>query len=60
MLPRMERSPAEAVELVDRMDRLALAKGTAITRTIAAEALRQREEQQAEAANRSDLEADDE
>jgi chromosomal replication initiation ATPase DnaA len=36
---RMERSPEEAVELADLMDRLAMAKGTAITRAIAAEAL---------------------
>jgi chromosomal replication initiation ATPase DnaA len=36
---RMERSPEEAVALVDLLDRLALAKGTAITRAVAAEAL---------------------
>lgn len=39
LVARMERSPEEVTELVDRMDRLALARGTAITRTIAAEAL---------------------
>jgi chromosomal replication initiation ATPase DnaA len=39
---RMERSPAEAVALVELMDRLALAGKTAVTRAIAAEALRQR------------------
>jgi chromosomal replication initiation ATPase DnaA len=42
ILPRMERSPEEAVVLVELMDRLALARGTAINRTIAAEALAQR------------------
>jgi chromosomal replication initiation ATPase DnaA len=39
IVPRMERSPEEAVALVDLLDRLALARGTAITRAIAAEAL---------------------
>ncbi len=36
---RMERSPAEAVALVELTDRLALARATAVTRTVAAEAL---------------------
>jgi chromosomal replication initiation ATPase DnaA len=39
---RMERSPEEAVALVALTDRLALARGTAITRAVAAEALAQR------------------
>lgn len=39
LVARMERSTEEAVILVDLMDRLALAKGTAITRNIAADAL---------------------
>ena len=39
---RMERSTEEAVILVDLMDRLALAKGSAITRSIAADALDRR------------------
>lgn len=39
LVARMERSPEEVALLADRMDRLALARGTAITRTIAAEAL---------------------
>lgn len=39
---RMERSPAEAVALAELMDRLALARGTAINRAVAAEALRLR------------------
>jgi chromosomal replication initiation ATPase DnaA len=43
IVPRMERSAEEAAILVDMMDRLALAKGTAITRAIAAEALAQRQ-----------------
>jgi hypothetical protein len=41
---RMERSAEEVVVLADLMDRLALAKGTAITRRIAAEALDRRRE----------------
>lgn len=43
VVPRMERSPEEAAALVDLMDRLALAKGSAITRAIASEALSQRQ-----------------
>lgn len=39
VVPRMERSPEEAAALVELMDRLALAKGSAITRAIASEAL---------------------
>jgi chromosomal replication initiation ATPase DnaA len=39
LVARMERSPEEVAVLADHMDRLALARGTAITRTIAAEAL---------------------
>lgn len=42
VVPRMERSAEEAAALVNIMDRLALAKGSAITRAIAAEALAQR------------------
>jgi chromosomal replication initiation ATPase DnaA len=42
IVPRMERSPAEAVAMAELMDRLALGRGTAITRSVAAEALRQR------------------
>ncbi len=45
IVPRMERSAEEAAALVDMMDRLALAKGSAITRAIAAEALAQRQAQ---------------
>ncbi|KKB78095.1 hypothetical protein VW35_13410 [Devosia soli] len=43
LVARMERSPEEVAVLADHMDRLALARGTAITRTIAAEALSFRE-----------------
>ncbi|MBN9334056.1 hypothetical protein [Devosia sp.] len=43
LVARMERSPEEVAVLADRMDRLALSRGTAITRTIAAEALALRE-----------------
>lgn len=42
LVARMERSPEEAVLLAGLMDRLALERGTAITRSIAAEALAQR------------------
>lgn len=38
-LPRMERSLAAAGRLVDRLDRLALARGQAVTRGLAAEVL---------------------
>jgi chromosomal replication initiation ATPase DnaA len=60
ILPRMERSPEEAVALAELMDRLALARGTAVTRAVAAEALRQRRMQSGGAADGLDLEADDE
>lgn len=43
LVARMERSPEEAVILAGMMDETALARGTAITRTIAAEALALRE-----------------
>lgn len=42
IVARMERSPEEAVALTQLMDRMALERGTAITRSIAAEVLRQR------------------
>ncbi len=42
LVARMERSAEEVVTLADLMDRLALAKGTAITRSIAADALNRR------------------
>jgi chromosomal replication initiation ATPase DnaA len=55
LIARMERSPEEAVALADLTDRLALARGTAITRAVAAEALAQRGTAQLEL----DLEGDD-
>jgi chromosomal replication initiation ATPase DnaA len=42
LVARMERSPEEAVVLADVADRLALSRGTAITRRIAAVALAER------------------
>jgi len=42
MVARMERSPAEAVALAEMMDRMALERGGAITRAIAAEAMARR------------------
>jgi chromosomal replication initiation ATPase DnaA len=39
LVARMERSSGEAIALVDMMDRMALERGVAITRAIAAEAL---------------------
>lgn len=55
LVARMERSPEEAVALVELTDRIALARGTAITRSIAAEALALRGNTQLEL----DLEGDD-
>lgn len=56
VVSRMERSPEEAVALVDLADRLALAAGTAITRRVAAQALAMRGVAQLE----FDLDDDDE
>ena len=42
LVARMERSAEEVVTLADLIDRLALAKGTAITRSVAADALNRR------------------
>lgn len=39
ILPRMERSPAQVVALVEKMDELALSRGKAITKRVAAEAM---------------------
>jgi len=41
ILPRMERSPAQVVALVEKMDELALSRGKAITKRVAAEALQE-------------------
>lgn len=51
LVARMERSSEEAVALVDLMDRLALARGTAITRTIAAQALARRHAERGQGAD---------
>ncbi|MBU1175608.1 MAG: hypothetical protein KKH72_09425 [Alphaproteobacteria bacterium] len=39
LVKRMERAPNEAVALVDIMDRLALSRGSAVSRAVAAEAI---------------------
>jgi chromosomal replication initiation ATPase DnaA len=39
IVPRMERSLAAAQAIVERLDRLALARGTRINRALAAEVL---------------------
>ncbi|MGJ8529233.1 hypothetical protein [Maritalea sp.] len=41
VMPRMERSPANVVALVQKMDELALSRGKAITKRVAAEAMEQ-------------------
>jgi len=48
LVARMERSPEEAVALADLVDRIALSRGTAITRSVAAAALAERGVGQAE------------
>jgi chromosomal replication initiation ATPase DnaA len=63
LVARMERSPEEAVVLVGLMDDMALARGTAIGRAIAAEALALREAARDEAQlalDLDELEGDDE
>jgi chromosomal replication initiation ATPase DnaA len=55
LVARMERSPEEAVALADLTDQLALSRGTAITRRIAAAALAERGVPQLEL----DLDGDD-
>ena len=63
LVARMERSPEEAVVLVGLMDDMALARGTAISRGIAAEALALREAARDEAPlalDLAELEGDDE
>ena len=58
VVQRMERSQQEAAALVDLMDRLALAKGSAITRNLAAEALAHRQHRR-DAAREQDLDDHD-
>jgi chromosomal replication initiation ATPase DnaA len=55
MVARMERSPEEAVALAELTDRIALARGTAVNRSVAAAALAERGVRQFEL----DLEGDD-
>jgi len=61
LVARMERSAEEAVLLADLMDRLALAKGSAITRSIAADALDRRSAENGEMRDEQDwdIEADE-
>lgn len=60
LVGRMERSAEEVASLVDLMDRLALAKGTAITRAIAADALARRGESRGDVRSAQDWDSDDE
>lgn len=59
LVARMERSAEEVVLLADLMDRLALARGTAINRRIAAEALDRRREARGEAGAEQDWDIQD-
>ena len=59
LVARMERSAEEVVLLADLMDRLALAKGTAITRSIGAEALDRRRAERGEAGGQQDWDIED-
>ena len=54
LVARMERSTEEAVLLAELMDRLALAKGSAVTRSIAADALDRRRVDRGEAVDDQD------
>lgn len=59
LVARMERSAEEVVTLADLMDRLALAKGTAITRSIAADALNRRRLVRGDASPEQDWDTED-
>lgn len=59
VVARMERSPEEAVALAEAMDRMALERGTAISRAIAAEVLARREDGRDDGQLRLHLEGDD-
>lgn len=59
LVARMERSTEEVVILADLMDRLALARGTAITRSIAADALDRRRVAQGGARHEQDWDTED-
>jgi chromosomal replication initiation ATPase DnaA len=60
MVARMERSAEEVVILADLVDRLALAKGSAISRTIAADALNRRRLERGDTGQEQDWDTDDE
>jgi len=60
LVARMEREPEEATALADLLDRLALERGTRITRALAAEALAIRRGESGQAAMDIELESDDE
>jgi len=59
LVARMERSAEEVVILADLMDRLALARGTAINRRIAADALDLRRQARGEAGTEQDWDTQD-
>lgn len=59
LVARMERSTEEVVILADLMDRLALTKGTAITRSIAADALDRRRAARGHASHEQDWDTQD-
>lgn len=59
LVARMERSAEEVVILADLMDRLALAKGTAITRSIASDALDRRRMASGDARHEQDWDTND-
>jgi chromosomal replication initiation ATPase DnaA len=59
LVARMERSAEEVVILADLMDRLALAKGTAITRSIASDALDRRRTALGQASHEQDWDTQD-
>lgn len=59
LVARMERSPEEAVALVSMSDEIALARGSAVTRAVAAEALALRQAAHGEGQLALDLEGDD-
>lgn len=59
LVARMERSPEEATALVDLLDRLALERGTKISRSLASEALAMRRVARGEEAGDIDWESDE-
>lgn len=59
LVARMERSAEEVVHLADLIDRMALTKGTAITRSIASEALDIRRALRGQASDEQDWDTED-